>query len=89
MLVPDLEPSLLYRVRRRLATSLFSGFVAMFFSLNILSQITWHEHNRNSYFLWVMALSCGAWFVIGAIMGERFLSRLMDSITARHDPSRR
>ena len=69
MLVTELEPSLLYRARRRLATSLFSGFVATCFWLGIFFRATRHEHNWNSYFLRVMALSCGAWFVIGAILG--------------------
>jgi hypothetical protein len=88
-LVTDLEPSLLYRAKRRLATSLFSGFVAIWFPIGIFLRLSRDVDTWKSYFLWGLALACAAFFVIGAILGERLLNPLMDSIAAHDDSSRR
>jgi hypothetical protein len=86
--VPDVAPSPLVRAMHRLAVSLFSGFIAAFVWFHLGYRCLRIIAPRESLF-WLMGLSGGASFVIGAILGERFLYWLLDSFRSHSDSSHR
>jgi hypothetical protein len=81
----ELEPSRMDRLRKRVGSSLFGGLVAAFLG----SVISWHVVRNllklderaisSQTFFGLMTVGTGLCFLIGAVLGERFLNWLMRS----------
>ncbi len=87
--VPELAPSPLARAMHRLAVSLFSGFIAAFVWLNLSYRVLRMVAAARETWFWLLGLSGGAAFVLGAILGERFLDWLLNLFPSHKDSSHR